>query len=80
MKQILLMLMLTTSAFAGWWGNDEENHRQREQQLQQQLQQQQEANDGMAIAILVLAVGCVSALGVGAAIGSRTRRAYNAKE
>jgi hypothetical protein len=75
-KQPLLIITLATmlwcaSAHGGWWDGSEQ---QQINKLNGELQQQQQKNDGMGVVIVVLAVTTVAALGIGAAVGSRTRR------
>ena len=74
-KPILLLFVLimlwSASAHAGWWDSSDQR---RIDQLQGQLEWEQKKDDGQGIAICVLAVGTILALGIGAAVGSRTRR------
>ena len=76
-KQPLLLLILcamlwSVSANAGWWGNN--NDQQQIDRLNGEVDQQRQTNGAMGVVIVVLAVGTVSALVIGAAVGSRTRR------
>ena len=75
-KQSLLLLVLCTmlwsvSAHAGWWDNRDQQQIDR---LNGELDYEQRKDDGQGVAIVILAVGTVAALGIGAAVGSRTRR------
>jgi uncharacterized membrane protein len=72
MKNIILAVILMTGTLtAGLFDNGEEERRI---QAEQQLRAERESNSGMGIVIIILAVGCVTLLTVGTAIGSRVRR------
>ena len=83
MKKFILIslatITITLSSRAGWFNDDsgEQKERERREHAEQQLAHQEDTNGGMAVVVLVLAVGCVGALVIGAAVGSKTRRAAN---
>lgn len=69
-----LLLALPPSTHAGWFSNNDDQ-REHLQDLQQQLQQEIHTNGQMGVVIIILATGVVVALVVGAAIGSKARKA-----
>jgi beta-lactamase regulating signal transducer with metallopeptidase domain len=69
---ILAMLWsMTLTTRAGWFNNGEQQERERRQHADQQLDMAEKKNDGLGIAVMVLSV---AGLGIGAAVGSKTRR------
>ena len=72
MKRIFLIslstLAITASSMAGWFFHDDN-------ELKAQLQQEQEHDRLLTGIVLILGVGCVVNLFVGAAIGSKARNA-----
>ena len=61
----------TYTAQAYWFDNSERDLRH---QLEQQLANERHANHQFEVATFVLGVGCVGALLIGAAIGSKAKR------
>lgn len=78
MKQFILIifviLTLNVSSHAGWFSNDQ-SYQQQIHDLQAQVAQQAHQNTQLEIVIIILATGVVIALVVGAAIGSKARKA-----
>jgi cytochrome b len=77
LKPHLLFITLMSMAFtthAGWFSNNDDQ-KEHLQDLQNQLQQENHTNGQMEIVIIILATGVVVALVVGAAIGSKARKA-----
>jgi hypothetical protein len=60
-------------ANSGWFGNNEQQERLKE--TEEKLQDQQQATDNWQGIACVLGIACVITLVVGAAIGSKGRRA-----
>jgi len=77
---VLGILSLDASSKAFWWNNDaaQEEH-QHAQFAEEQLVQAQGHIETLDVVVLVLAVGVVVALGVGAAIGSKARKSAEGK-
>ena len=79
MKQFILIifiiLTLNISSRAGWFTSNDEPYQQQIYDLQTQVSQQAHTNNQMILAIIILSVSVVIALVVGAAIGSKARRA-----
>ena len=79
MKRIILTLLaivtLTFESQASWFNKGEQKEKERREHAEQQVAQAQHRNDGLGVVVLVLAVGVVTALIIGAAVGSATRRA-----
>ena len=80
MKHVILIIAVvsafivnTAPAHAGWFNNDKQHQRQIEK-LETQLQQQQKTSATWQVIAFVLGIGCVTALVVGAAIGSKGRQ------
>jgi hypothetical protein len=74
MRKIFFAVIRTLccmNSHAGWWDN---NDQQQINRLNGQLDYEQRKDDGQGVAIVILAVGVVAALGIGAAVGSKTRR------
>jgi len=72
---IFIILTLNISSHAGWFTHGDQPYQQQIQYLQVQLQQQAHQNSQMIIVIIILATGVVVALVIGAAIGSKARKA-----
>jgi hypothetical protein len=72
-----LCCMTTFNSHAGWWDSSDQQQINR---LNGQLAYEQRKDDGQGVVIVILAVGTVAALGIGAAVGSKTRRAANSHE
>jgi len=70
---IFVILTLNISTHAGWFTHD--NQQQQIDNLQDQLDQQTHANSQLHIVIIILSTGVVIALVVGAAVGSKARKA-----
>jgi hypothetical protein len=76
----LAILAFGPPVHGGWFDEGQQKERERREHAEQQLYQQQQTNGGMEIVILVLAVGTVAALVIGAAVGSKARRAVKCRE
>jgi len=78
MKRFILVLLalaiLGTTSNASWFNKGEQKEKERREYAEQQLAQAQHKNDGLGIVVVVLSVGVVISLAVGAAIGSKTRK------
>jgi hypothetical protein len=72
---IFVILTLNISSHAGWFTHDDQPYQQQIRNLEAQLAQQTHQNGQQAVVIIVLATGVVVALVVGAAIGSKARKA-----
>jgi hypothetical protein len=70
---VLLALMLGFTACR----ND---HDQQMLKVENELRQQRQANNGLVGAVFVLGVGCIVLFGIGAAIGSKVRKAVRRKD
>ena len=70
---IAVLFSMTATTHAWWWSNNNDNEHLRA--VQQQLQQQIHQNGQLEFIITILAIGVVVALVVGAAIGSKARKA-----
>ena len=85
MRKILLLPLIvtmfwsTTSNAWRFWnsddGDNDDNQQQQIDNLQDQLDQQTHANSQLHIVIIILSTGVVVALVVGAAVGSKARKA-----
>jgi len=79
MKQFILItfiiLSLSISSHAGWFTHDDQPYQQQIHDLQNQLTQQSHFNNQMVVVIIILATGVIVALVIGAAIGSKARKA-----
>jgi hypothetical protein len=71
-----MAMLWSNSAQAGWFTSDD-NKQQQIDRLNHQLDEEQHSNGQMQVVIIILGVGCVATLIVGAAIGSKARRAAN---
>jgi beta-lactamase regulating signal transducer with metallopeptidase domain len=72
-----LCCMTTFNSHAGWWDSSDQQQINR---LNGQLAYEQRKDDGQGVVIVILAVGTVAALGIGAAVGSKTRRDANSHD
>jgi len=79
MKQFILItfitLSLSISSHAGWFTHDDQPYKQQIHDLQAQVTQQNQDNSQLVIVIIILATGVILALVIGAAVGSKARRA-----
>ena len=66
-----VILLAVTPAPAGWFDDEE---KQRLAEAQQQLDQERQRSGGLEIIVGVLALGAVTLLIIGTALGSKTRR------
>jgi len=71
---VITSMLCWINSYAGWFNSGEQQERDRREHAEQQLNQVEKKNDGMSIVATVLAVTTVVGMGVGAAVGSRTRR------
>jgi hypothetical protein len=78
----LILAIFCSAAFTAnaWWWSDEDDHQQQITHLQYQVDEQEHSKDEWQLVALVLGVGCVITLGIGAAIGSKARRATTKEE
>lgn len=74
---VLLALSLASTVHGGWFDNGE---RDRRIQLEHELQQQRQNSDGVVIVIGMLGIGGLMLFGIGAAIGSKARKAVSKDE
>ncbi len=79
MKQFILIifsiLSVNISSNAGWFTHDDRSYQRQIHDLQTQVAQEAHQNAQQVIVIIILATGVVVALVVGAAVGSKARRA-----
>lgn len=71
---VSMLCLMTFNSNAGWFDSGEQKEKERREHAEQQLAQEQEKDNGMGFVIIFLAAGSVAALGIGAAVGSKTRR------
>ena len=78
-KFILTALAIITfgiSSKAGWFNNEaEQKEQERREYAEHQLAEEQKTNNNLGIIVVCLTAFGVTALGIGAAIGSKCRRA-----
>ena len=72
---LILMTFMSTSMHASWWSSDSQQQQQQIDQLHTQLDEQRQKDEGLGGVIIILGIGCVVALVVGAGMGSKARRA-----
>jgi len=77
---ILTILWLMTPAARAWWWSDDNDQQQEINRLQGEVDQEQQSRDDWQGIASVLGVGCVITLVVGAAIGSKGRKAANGRQ
>ena len=79
MKQFILIIFIiltvNISSHAGWFTHDDQPYQQQIHELQSQVAQQAQQNQQMELAIIILSTGMVVALVIGAAVGSKARKA-----
>jgi beta-lactamase regulating signal transducer with metallopeptidase domain len=73
-KVILILILCMNLPVKGAWLDGGKT--QQIQRLQSDLSKQQDSAGILTVAVFALSVGCVVAVVVGAAIGSRTRRKH----
>ena len=71
---LIILWSFTPCVHGGWFDGGEQQEKDRREHAEQQLYQQEQKNSGMGVVIVVLAVACIAGLGIGAAVGSKTRR------
>lgn len=73
---ILALMWSIASLHASWFSDESADDKDRQiQQLQLQVDDENDANGHLQIVIIILATGVVMSLVVGAAIGSKARKA-----
>jgi nitric oxide reductase large subunit len=70
-----VVILIAAHSHAGWFNKGEQKEKERREYAEQQLAQAQHKNDGLGIVVAVLSVGVITSLAIGAAVGSKTRRA-----
>lgn len=74
----IVLTMATTTSHAGWFSsNDDDDKNQQIDHLQYEVDMETAKSDVKTDIIIVLGIGVVVSLVVGAAIGSKARRAVN---
>jgi UDP-N-acetylmuramyl pentapeptide phosphotransferase/UDP-N-acetylglucosamine-1-phosphate transferase len=72
---LFIILTLSLSSQAGWFTNNDQPYQQQIHDLHIQVAQQAHQNQQMVVVIIILSTGVVIALLIGAAIGSKARKA-----
>ena len=65
---LVVVTFMSTSMHASWWSSDNQQQQQQIDQLHTQLDEQRQKDDGLGGVIIILGIGCVVALVVGAGI------------